>query len=134
MGSGDCPNTAGNSPASSARVTRSLPLPGSPPPRRVIGPLGPLPGPPGPLPSMVAAEGPLARAAVGASSVRAAARATKTKTRGFILAPSRGGQRWVASGTPAGMVGFRPGAAESVARVRLNNPGGPATQLLLNLR
>src|SRR5215216_4013074 len=62
-------------------MPRSVRLPGSPPPRKVIGPPG---RPPGPPPSMVAAVAPLAWAAVGTASSRTA-RASTANARGFIV-------------------------------------------------
>src|SRR6266545_4736848 len=85
-----------NSPDASVRLPRSVPLPGSPSPRRVIGPPG---RPAGPPPSMVAAVAPLAWAAVGTTSSRAA-KASAARTRGFMVGsfPVAGGR--VDRGTP----------------------------------
>src|SRR6266508_6040040 len=79
-------------------MPRSVPLPGSPSPPRVIGPPG---RPPGPPPSMVADVAPLAWAAVGTASNRAA-RAATARTRGFIvgLLPATGVT--IDRGTPGG--------------------------------
>src|SRR5829696_6466454 len=102
-------NSRAHMPAFSARVDRSVPLPGSPSPFMEMGPPG---RPPGPPPEMVAADAPLAWAAVGTMASRRArasvARAARRDMGGLLP-----GVRALPCSTPRRRPGF-PGRSAPV--------------------